>query len=59
MGYPFLEDSGDMLTLDTKIVMNKDAMQTVNVVEEIDRRQFSEFVEDRLKAEKCIQQITE
>ena len=26
MGNPFLEDSGDMLTLDTKIVMNKYAI---------------------------------
>ena len=49
MGNPFLEDSGDMLTLDTKVVMNKDAIRTVNAVEEISRRQFSESVEDRLK----------
>ena len=50
MGNPFLEDSGYMLTLDTKVVMNKDAIQTVNAVEEIGQRQFSEFVEDRLKS---------
>ena len=50
VGNPFLEDSGDMLTLDTKVVMNKDAIQTVNVVEEIGQRQFSEFVEDWLKS---------
>ena len=48
MGTPFLEDSGDMLTLDTKVVMNKDAIRTVNAVEEIGQRQFSESV-DRLK----------
>ena len=29
--------------------MNKDAILTVNAVEEIGQRQFSEFVEDRLK----------
>ena len=50
MGNPFLEDSGDMPTLDTKVVMNKDAIQTVNTVEEIGQRQFSESVEDRLKS---------
>ncbi len=33
MGNPFLEDSGNMLTLDTKVVMNKDEIQTVNAVE--------------------------
>ena len=50
MGNPFLEDSRDMLTLDTKVAMNKDAMQTVNAVEEIGQHQFSKFVEDRLKS---------
>ena len=50
MGNPFLEDSGNMLTLDTKFVMNKDAIQTVKAVEEIGQRQFSAFVEDRLKS---------
>ncbi len=50
MGNLFLEDSGDMLTLDTKVVMNKDVIQTVNAVEEIGQRQFSEFVENRLKS---------
>ena len=49
MGNLFLEDSGDMLTLDTKIVMNKGAMRTVNAVEEIGQHQFSESVEDMLK----------
>ena len=48
MGNPFLEDSGDMLTLDTTVVMNKDAIRTVNAVEEIGQRQFSESVDDRL-----------
>ena len=50
MGNPFLEDSGCMLTLDTKVVMNKYAIQTVNTVEEIGQRQFIEFVEGRLKS---------
>ena len=35
MGNPFIEDCGCMLTLDTKVVMNKDAIPTVNTVEEI------------------------
>ena len=46
---PFVEDNGDMLTLDTMFAMNKDAIRTVNAVEEIGQRQFSESVEDRLK----------
>ena len=48
MGNPFIEDNGDMLTLDTKVVMNKDAIRTVNAVEDIGQRQFSESVEDWL-----------
>ena len=51
MGNPFLEDIGDMLILDTKVVMNKDAIQTVNAMEEIGgQRQFCECVEDRPKS---------
>ena len=50
MGNPFLEDSGDMLTVDTKVVMNKDAIRTVHAVEEIGQRQFMEFVEDMMKS---------
>ena len=49
MGNPFLEDSGDMLTLDTKVVINKDAIRTVHTIEESSQRQFSEFVEDTMK----------
>ena len=49
MGNPFIEDNGDMLTLGTKVVMNKDAIRTVNAVEETGQRQFSEYVVDRLK----------
>ena len=48
VGNPFLEDNGDILTLDTKVAMNKDAIRTVNAVEEIGQRQFSESVEDWL-----------
>ena len=48
MGNPFIEDNGDILTLDTKVVMNTNAIRTVNAVEEIGRRQFSESVEDWL-----------
>ena len=50
MGNPFIEDCVDMLTLDTEVVMNKDAIRTVNTVEDISQRQFSEFVEDRPKS---------
>ena len=50
MRNPFLEDRGDMLTLYKKVVMKKDAILTVNAVEEIGQHQFSEFVEDRLKS---------
>ena len=50
IGNQCIEDSGDMLTLDTKVVMSKDVIRTVNTVEEIGQRQFSEFVELRLKS---------
>ena len=37
-----------MLTLDTRVVINKDAIRTVNEMKEIDQSQFSESVEDWL-----------
>ena len=49
MGNPFLGDNGNILILDTKFVMNKDAIQTVKAVDDTSQRQFSEFVENRLK----------
>ena len=50
MGNPFLEDSGDMPIVDTKVVTNKDAIRTVHAAEDIGQRQFSAFVEDRIKS---------
>ena len=33
MDNPFLEDNGDSLTLDTKIIMSKEVIQTGNTIE--------------------------
>ena len=57
MGNPFLEDNGDMLTLDTKVIMNKDAIRTV----ERSGRDRSTSIQRMCggQAEHCIQQTTE
>ena len=50
MGSPFLEDSGDMLTLNTKMIMNKDVVETVYTIEDIGKRQYDRYVEERLQS---------
>ena len=39
MGNSFLEDNGDLLTFDTKEIMSKDVIQTVNTIEKNGHKQ--------------------
>ena len=50
MGNPFLEDNGDLLTLDTKIIMSKEVIQTINTIEENGQKQYNTFLSERLSA---------
>ena len=50
LGNPFLEDNGDLLTLDTKKIMSKEVIQTVNTIEENGKKQYNKFVSERLTA---------
>ena len=54
LGNPFLEDSGDLLTIDTKIIKSKEAVQTVFKIEAKGREQYSKFVKDRITAQQNI-----
>ena len=47
-GNPFLEDSKDIYCLDTKEVKNEKVVHTVYNIEEIGKKQFNEYIEDRL-----------
>ena len=58
MGNPFLEDSGDMLTLDTKVIMNKDLCDTNSKRSGRDRSTSIQRICGG-QAENCIQQTTE
>jgi hypothetical protein len=49
MDSPFLEDSGEMLSLDSKIIMNKDVVQTVYTAEDIGKRQYANYTKERLQ----------
>ncbi len=51
MGNPFLEESNDLLVLDTKEIMESVA-GTVRKVETIGQEQYSKFVDERLS--KCV-----
>ena len=50
LGNPFLEDNGDLVTLDTKKIMSKEVIQTVNTIEENGKKQYNKFVSERLHA---------
>lgn len=50
LGNPFLEDNGDLLAIDTKMIMNKEVIQTVYTVEAKGQAQYCEFVDERLAA---------
>ena len=41
---PYLEDSGDLFSLDTKMIMGQDMIHTVYNVEKIEKRQYHSFV---------------
>ena len=49
MGNPFTEDSGDLLTLDTKDIMNSDVVNTVKNVHALGEEQYDRFVKERFE----------
>ncbi len=48
MGNPFLDDGDDLVTLDTKVVMDSSLIQTLQTIESIGQAQYEEFVQERL-----------
>ena len=57
MGNPFLEESQDLLVIDTRVVMDAAVADSVRKVESLDEDQYKKFVEERL--ESCTKPITE
>ena len=47
MGNPFMEDSGDLLTLDTKDIMEEPVVSSVRNVVNLGQTQYSLFVQER------------
>ena len=54
---PFLDDSQDLLVLDTKDIMEQSVKETVRKVETIRKEQFSKYVKERLTD--CMVPVTE
>ena len=55
MGNPFLEESPDLLVLDTRDIMDEKVVETVRTIEIAGDHQYSKFVEERiLKKDKSI-----
>ena len=50
LGNPFLEVNGDLLTLDTKVIMGKEVIETVNTIEENGRKQYNKFLSAQITA---------
>ena len=49
MGNPFLEESEDLLVLDTRDIVDTSVAETVRKIEELGKTQFKAFVADRLE----------
>ena len=49
MSNPFIDDSGDVLNIDTKEIMNGGVVTTINSIEAIGEKQYKEFVETSLE----------
>ena len=49
MGNPFLEESKDLLVLDTRDIVDTSVAETVRKIEELGKTQFKAFVADRLE----------
>ncbi len=48
MGNPFLEDSNDLLVLDTKEIKDKAVTTAVRKAETLGQEQYNQFIEERL-----------
>ena len=57
MGNPFLEQSQDLLVLDTRDILDPSVVESVRKVEELGAKQYSKFVDERLV--KCEVPITD
>ena len=51
-GNPFLDESPNLITLDTKKIADTKAIETLNNVERIGTEQYHKFVKERLKTKK-------
>ena len=52
MGNPFLDQSGDLLILDTRDIMDATVVKSVRTVDELGQKQFQEFCIARLDEKK-------
>lgn len=57
MGNPFLENTQDLLVLDTRDIMDTPAAETVRKIESLGEEQYTKFVEERL--ELCTKPVTD
>jgi hypothetical protein len=49
MGNPFLEESGNLLTLDSQEIADQETVRMIREAETIRHRQYEEFVQQRFR----------
>ena len=49
MGNPFVEESDDLLVLDTRNILDASVVETIKMIEELGKTQYEAFVTERLE----------
>ena len=48
MGNPFLDDSSDLVALDTKLIMSETVVNNMQAAEQLGKTQYEAFVDERI-----------
>lgn len=51
LGNPFLEDSGDLVSLGSSCIMPKEVVETVKTIKDVGEKQFRNFITDRIETQ--------
>ena len=52
LGNPFLEDSGDLVSLGSSCIMPKEDVETVKTIKDVGEKQFRSFITDRIETQR-------
>ena len=52
LGNPFLEDTGDLVSLGSSCIMPKEVVETVKTIKDVGEKQFRSFITDRIETQR-------